>query len=90
MEMADERPTAAAPRLRPDPQAAYRGPDLTRAQTEELRARQRVRNRVMLVVLLGLVALFFAVTISRMSQVQDPREWSRPGGIAPVPTAPSR
>ncbi len=73
-----------------DPQAVTRGPDLTPEQTRELRARQKARNRVMLVVLLGLVALFFAITLSRMSQIGDPREWSRPGGLAPVPTAPSR
>lgn len=90
MTMAGDRPLGAPHGRAPDPQAAIRGPDLTPAQTEELRARQRARNRVMLVVLLGLVALFFAITVSRMSQVQDPREWSRPGGIAPAPTAPSR
>jgi hypothetical protein len=89
MAMAGDRPLGA-PRGREDPQAVVRGPDLTPAETRMLRARQRLRNRVMLVVLLGLVVLFFAITISRMSQVQDPREWSRPGGIAPVQTAPSR
>jgi hypothetical protein len=90
MAMAGDRPLGAARGRAEDPQAVVRAPDLTPVQTQELRARQKVRNRVMLVVLLGLVALFFAITISRMSQVQDPREWSRPGGIAPVQTAPSR
>jgi hypothetical protein len=84
-------------RMRPasDPQAVRRGPDLTAEQTAALRARQKSRNRAMLAVLLALVALFFALTISRMSQVENPQALSRPGGLSPsggVPftTAPSR
>ncbi len=80
-------------RQAPDPQAVHRLPDLTPEQSEALRARQKLRNRAMLVVLLSLVALFFALTISRMSQVEDPQSWSRPGAVAPAipaPTAPSR
>lgn len=78
-----------------DPQAVVRGPDLTLEQTAALRARQKSRNRLMLAVLLGLVVLFFALTISRMSQVSDPQALSRPGALGPaggIPstTAPSR
>ncbi|WP_291298356.1 hypothetical protein [Elioraea sp.] len=67
-----------------DPQAARRGPDLTREQTATLRARQKSRNRVMLAVLLGLIVLFFALTISRMSQVSDPQALTRPGALGPA------
>ncbi len=78
-----------------DPQAVTRGPDLTPDQTAALRARQKSRNRAMLAVLLGLVALFFALTISRMSQVSDPQALTRPGALGPaggipLTTAPSR
>jgi hypothetical protein len=49
----------------------------------------------MLIVLVGLVALFFALTISRMSQVNDPQALTRPGALGPaggipLTTAPSR
>jgi hypothetical protein len=37
----------------------------------------------MFLVLLGLVGLFYALTISRLSEVGDPQQWSRPGAIAP-------
>ncbi len=100
MSMAAQQPAqpqaAHGPKPAPhgvDPQAVHRLPDLTVEQTAALRARQRTRNRAMLVVLLGLVVLFFALTISRMSQVENPQTWSRPGGIAPnapAQTAPSR
>ena len=78
-----------------DPQAVTRGPDLTAEQTAALRARQKSRNRLMLAVLLGLVVLFFALTISRMSQVSDPQALTRPGALGPAgglpfTTAPSR
>ncbi|MCU0987950.1 MAG: hypothetical protein MUC89_24035 [Acetobacteraceae bacterium] len=87
---------ARRPRPGPaDPQAVVRGPDLTVEQTAALRARQKSRNRLMLAVLLGLVVLFFALTISRMSQVSDPQALSRPGALGPaggipLTTAPSR
>jgi hypothetical protein len=85
-------PRASAPSS--DPQAVRRGPDLTPEQTAALRARQKSRNRVMLALLVGLVALFFALTISRMSQVSDPQALSRPGALGPagghaVPPMPS-
>ncbi len=100
MDMASEQGAAEAVRrpARPaakDPQAVTRGPDLTAEQTVALRARQKSRNRAMLIVLIGLVALFFALTISRMSQVSDPQALSRPGALGPAggmpsATAPSR
>jgi len=93
MRMATQQDAGQGVAARPgrrDPQAVTRGPDLTPGQSAELRARQRLRNRATLVVLIGLVALFFAITISRISQVKDPQGWSRPGALAPVPTAPSR
>jgi hypothetical protein len=74
----------AVPRPGADPQAVRRGPDLTREQTAALRARQKSRNRVMLTLLLGLVVLFFALTISRMSQVSDPQALTRPGALGPA------
>jgi hypothetical protein len=78
-----------------DPQAIVRGPDLTADQTAELRARQKSRNRLVLAVLLGLVVLFFALTISRMSQMSDPQAMTRPGALGPaggipLTTVPSR
>jgi len=100
MVMATEQAAAQqqARRQRPgpvDPQAIVRGPDLTADQTAELRARQKSRNRLVLAVLLGLVVLFFALTISRMSQMSDPQAMTRPGALGPaggipLTTAPSR
>lgn len=99
MGMASDQGTAGVARrpARPalDPQAVTRGPDLTAEQTAALRARQKSRNRAMLIVLLGLVALFFALTISRMAQVSDPQALTRPGALGPAggmpfTTAPSR
>lgn len=95
MRMATQQ-RVGGPRLPPaDPQAVIRGPDLTAEQTAALRARQKSRNRLMLAVLVGLVVLFFALTISRMSQVNDPQALSRPGALGPAggmpfTTAPSR
>ncbi|MCS6854806.1 MAG: hypothetical protein NZ523_08660 [Elioraea sp.] len=66
-----------------DPQAVEIVGRLTRAQTEELVRRRRVRNRALALVLFGLVALFFALSASRLADVGDPQKWSRPGAIAP-------
>jgi len=66
-----------------DPQAVGRPERLTREQSEAIARRRRARNWAMFVVLLGLVALFYALTMSRLSEVGDPQRWSRPGAIAP-------
>lgn len=66
-----------------DPQAVGDPESLSREQSDALARRRRARNRAMLVVLLGLVALFYALTMSRLSEVGDPQQWSRPGAIAP-------
>lgn len=66
-----------------DPQAVGRPEHLTREQSEAIARRRRARNWAMFVVLLGLVALFYALTMSRLSEVGDPQRWSRPGAIAP-------
>lgn len=66
-----------------DPQAVGRPEHLSREQSDALARRRRGRNRAMLLVLIGLVALFYALTMSRLSEVGDPQQWSRPGAIAP-------
>lgn len=66
-----------------DPQAVGRPESLSREDSEALARRRRARNRALLLVLLGLVALFYALTMSRLSEVGDPQQWSRPGAIAP-------
>lgn len=66
-----------------DPQAVGRPEHLTREQSDVLARRRRARNRAMLLVLLGLVGLFYLLTMSRLSEVSDPQQWSRPGAIAP-------
>lgn len=66
-----------------DPQAVGRPEHLTREQSDVLARRRRTRNRAMLLVLLGLVGLFYLLTMSRLSEVGDPQQWSRPGAIAP-------
>jgi hypothetical protein len=66
-----------------DPQAVGRPESLSREDSEALAKRRRARNRALLLVLLGLVALFYALTMSRLSEVGDPQQWSRPGAIAP-------
>lgn len=66
-----------------DPQAVGRPELLSREQSDALARRRRLRNRAMLAVLLGLVTLFYALTMSRLSEGGDPRQWSRPGAIAP-------
>ena len=66
-----------------DPQAVGQPEALSRAQSDALARRRRARNRAILLVLLGLVALFYALTMSRLSEVDDPQQWSRPGAIAP-------
>lgn len=68
---------------REDPQAVRSVERLTPAQSAELCRRRRSRNRALMIVLLALVALFYALTISRLSDVGDPQQWSRPGAIAP-------
>jgi hypothetical protein len=66
-----------------DPQAVGRPEHLTREQSAALARRRRPRNRAMFVVLLALFALFYLLTISRLTEVGDPQQWSRPGAIAP-------
>lgn len=66
-----------------DPQAVGQPERLTRAQSEALARQRRARNRALFVVLLALVGLFYALTVSRLSEVGDPQRWSRPGAIAP-------
>lgn len=66
-----------------DPQAVEVVARLSRAQSQELARRRRMRNRALGLVLLGLVALFFALSVSRLADVGDPQKWSRPGAIAP-------
>ena len=66
-----------------DPQSVGRPEHLTREQSDALARRRRVRNRAILVVLIGLVGLFYALTMSRLSEVGDPQQWSRPGATAP-------
>lgn len=66
-----------------DPQAVGRPEHLTREQSDALARRRRVRNRAMFMVLLGLFVLFYLLTVSRLSEVGDPQQWSRPGAIAP-------
>lgn len=66
-----------------DPQAVGRLEHLTREQSEALARRRRARNRAMFMVLLGLFVLFYLLTVSRLSEVGDPQQWSRPGAIAP-------
>jgi len=88
MGMVADQHTGAARRGPADPQAAHRGPDLTPEQTALLRARQKSRNRAMLIALVALVALFFAIAVGRLSQMENPETWSRPGSLAPVPPAP--
>ncbi len=68
---------------RVDPQAVGVIERLTPEQSAELSRRRRARNRALVAVLLALVALFYALTISRLSEVGDPQKWSRPGAIAP-------
>ncbi|WP_439577635.1 hypothetical protein [Elioraea sp.] len=66
-----------------DPQAVGHPGHLTREQSDALARRRRARNRAMFLVLVGLVALFYALTMSRLSEVGDPQQWSRPGAIVP-------
>ncbi|TQF78741.1 hypothetical protein FK498_08535 [Elioraea sp. Yellowstone] len=66
-----------------DPQAVGRPESLSRDESDALARRRRARNRALFLVLLGLVALFYALTMSRLSEIGDPQQWSRPGAIAP-------
>ncbi len=79
-----ERQNQATPQVAEhDPQAVEIVAHLTRAQSEDLARRRRVRNRALGLVLVGLVALFFVLSVSRLADVGDPQKWSRPGAIAP-------
>ncbi|WP_297857310.1 hypothetical protein [Elioraea sp.] len=66
-----------------DPQAVGRPESLSRDESDALARRRRARNRALFLVLLGLVGLFYALTMSRLSEIGDPQQWSRPGAIAP-------
>lgn len=66
-----------------DPQAVGRPESLSHDESDALARRRRARNRALFLVLLGLVALFYALTMSRLSEIGDPQQWSRPGAIAP-------
>ncbi len=79
-----ERQNQAMPQVgEHDPQAVEIVAHLTRGQSEDLARKRRMRNRALGLVLVGLVALFFALSVSRLADVGDPQKWSRPGAIAP-------
>ena len=49
-----------------DPQAVELTTPLSRADSQALARRRRTRNLMMLAVLVGLVALFYAISVARL------------------------
>jgi len=78
-----DAPGALPDRAEHDPQAVEVVARLSRAESEEVARRRHARNRALAFVLLGLVALFFVLSATRLAEVGDPQKWSRPGAIAP-------